>query len=179
MTLYLDVDGVLADFDGGCTSAGVNNKDTYQWYTKPKSEWTKEQLAVDQAVRDVMLKPGFWLGLNLMPDALDLWNYCLPYKPVLLTAYPAHLTIDEQHRITQEKTDWAEMKLNTNRIICLERKDKVRYARTKSGPFEFETNTLVDDIPQNCAEWAESGGVSVIHKSAEESIKALRGILNA
>lgn len=168
MTLYLDLDGVFADFDVHIRSYGVHRNDQTFHHT-PQSTWTKEQKDLFDRVGDVMSTPGFWETIPLCPNAYQLWDFCLPYRPVILTAIPSRK--DWQERITHEKNRWIDNYLGfkVQRIICY-RSEKQKYAGSIS-------DILVDDTIQNISEWTEAGGFGIYHTDVDNSISKLRHIL--
>lgn len=174
MTIFLDLDGVLADFDAGLRNYGVDRNDT-TFIHRHKSTWTQDQVYLDKIVRSAMGQPGFWEAIPVMPDAIRLWNYCKPYNPVILTAVPS---VPEWHkRVEQEKRSWIKRVIGTladEQIVCCLRSEKIKYM---SDP-NLEYQILVDDMQANIDDWNKAGGIGILHKSAEESVKRLDHIIN-
>lgn len=168
MTLFLDLDGVLASFDEHLKAYGVNKNDQTFHHT-PKETWTKDQLELSARVETVMGTEGFWETIPLCPNAYDLWDFCEPYRPVILTAIPSKK--DWAERITYEKNKWIDYYLGFKapRIICY-RSEKQKYAGSIS-------DILVDDTIQNVSEWTEAGGFGIFHTDIDNTIKKLSHIL--
>lgn len=169
-TIYLDMDGVLADFDGEIKRrTGVDRAD---FHHLPENQWSEKDRQTDFLVRQEMGKEDFWPSLPKMPGAIGLirtcWNAgCNVY---ILTATP-RLT-EWRDRIATQKRDWAWTNTgvyNVPVITCL-RAQKSSY----SGPGKV----LIDDLKVNCEEWEAAGGAAIHYKSAEQAIKELEKLMN-
>ncbi|MFT8246207.1 hypothetical protein [Roseomonas sp. BN140053] len=146
MTLFLDLDGVLADFDRGVQA--VTGK-------RP------EELPLKTMWAALARAPRFFDTLHFMEDAEALWRFCAPHQPTILTGLPLGSWAPEQ------KKQWVARMLGAHVpvITCMSR-DKPRY----SGP----GHVLVDDRASAQEGWERKGGTFVHHRSAERSIAALR-----
>ncbi|HTI87021.1 MAG TPA: hypothetical protein VL966_10490 [Alphaproteobacteria bacterium] len=144
--LFIDLDGVLADFDRGVER--VTGK-------RP------EQLKVAEMWRALAREPQFFDTLDYMHDAELLWLFCKPYHPTILTGLPLGSWAPEQKRRWVARMLGGDVPV----ITCMSR-DKPRY----SGP----GHVLVDDREKVRAGWEEKGGIFVHHASAERSIAELR-----
>jgi hypothetical protein len=147
MQIYVDLDGVLADFDKHHeTVFGVRadkQADNVDW----------------RAVRAV---PDFYLNLPPMSDMRELWDYVKPYKPIVLTGVPASVKEAPMNKIA-----WVEKHLGAGvPVICCRSKDKFRQA--------LPGDILIDDWEKHRHLWEGAGGVWITHRSASETITALR-----
>jgi len=174
--LYLDMDGVLADFDGECASQGVYiNRDGNRLFKQNvnKSDWTEEEKDHEARVHALMEKPGFFRNLRLMPGARDLWS--LVQYPYVLTARPK--VEDKYSRVYKEKLEWINEyfgNIPSYRYICCLRSEKAEYATHHDGPLMRTTkvcNILIDDLSWNCTEWEKAGGRAILFRSAEQAVK--------
>lgn len=167
-SLYLDLDGVLADFDKALLLRGVVNNDN-TFHHKPAYTWTAAQTELDRAVRRCMEAPDFWNNIPLMPGAHELWDYAKQFPLYILTATP-NLT-DYRERIEIQKRGWVQAMFgpfpDDQVHVCL-RSEKRHHAR--------EGAVLVDDMAVNCSEWRRHGGTAIQHTSAAETIKQLRSL---
>jgi hypothetical protein len=147
LLLFLDLDGVLADFDDGVRAALHAAPDTLA----PSRMWPA--LA--------RVPGGFFSSLAPMPDAAALWTHCAAYRPRVLTGLPMGTWAEPQKR------DWCARHLSRHVtvITCLAR-DKYKHCSRGS--------VLVDDREENRDAWVRAGGTFVLHKSAALSIKRLR-----
>jgi hypothetical protein len=146
LTLFLDLDGVLADFARGVREVtGKAPEDLSLW-----SMW-----------RALARAPAFFETLAFMEDSEVLWRFCAPHRPTILTGLPLGTWAPEQKRRWVARMLGADVPV----ITCMAR-NKPRW----SGP----GRVLVDDRAAACAGWERRGGTFVHHVSAERSIAALR-----
>ncbi|MCK9486450.1 MAG: hypothetical protein M0R73_07085 [Dehalococcoidia bacterium] len=148
MTLFLDLDGVLADFEAHVEAL----------FGEPPS-----RLPLSQMWARAEATPGFFETMPLIPDAMDLWNYCRPFDPEILTGLPRGRWAEPQKRA------WVRRRLGPCVTVhsCMAR-DKHLLARPG--------DVLVDDRTRWAHLWEGAGGVFVHHRSAAESIQALRDL---
>lgn len=193
--LFLDMDGVLVDFDKGLEDNDIINCKTF--IHLPKDTWSDEQLALNKAIISVMRRPGFFSGLPPMTGYKELWDFCLPYGHKVLTARPDDSVSGS--RVSQEKQDWLLWHIGEFKqedFICCLRSEKPQYALTTtanpnlglpwfttdwhrdSRKWISEPNILVDDMESNCHEWEKAGGRAVLFKSAEQSIEELKRLVS-
>ncbi|MDJ0387705.1 hypothetical protein QMO56_06235 [Roseomonas sp. E05] len=146
--LFLDLDGVLADFDRGVQA--VTGK-------RP------EELPLKTMWSALARAPRFFETLEFMKDAEALWRFCAPHRPTILTGLPLGAWAPEQKRRWVAQMLGAEVPV----ITCMSR-EKPRW----SGP----GCVLVDDRASLREGWERKGGTFIHHVSAERSIAALRGL---
>lgn len=146
--LYLDCDGVLADFDKGATAVlGL-----------PPRAFEKRH-GLGRFWQRLAMAPDFYLGLPLMDDALELFEVVRHLGPVILTGLP------RGNWAADQKVRWAAKHFPGTRIITTMARDKRDHAR--------EGDVLVDDQTRHRERWEEVGGVFVHHTSARESLAQL------
>ena len=146
--LYLDCDGVLADFDKGATALLGLPPKGFEKRHGPGRFWAKLASA-----------PDFYFSLPLMADAMELYHAVKHLNPVILTGLP------RGNWAADQKVRWAAQHFPGVRIITTMARDKRNHAR--------EGDVLVDDMLRHSALWEEAGGIFIHHKSARESIAAL------
>lgn len=154
--LFLDCDGVLADFDK--LARQIFGMEPKEWedrngsgpFWKTLRDW-----------RDPQTGHGFFRSLPLMPDARHLFDAVKHLKPIILTGCPFG------NWAPQQKLDWAaEHFPGTQMITCM--------ARDKINHMEQPDDVLVDDKTKYQAIWEEGGGIFVHHTSAATSLDQLR-----
>jgi hypothetical protein len=152
--LNLDSDGVLLDFERlGRAILGMDTKLFEKTYGS-KRFWGE--------LRDYRQNgKGFFECLELMSDAMVLFNAVKHTKPHILTGAPGGTWAPEQ-KLRRAAVLFPRTKV----IVCLSR-DKIRHIE-KPGDF------LVDDTLTHRHLWEDGGGVFIHHTSARESIAALQ-----
>lgn len=156
MKTYLDMDGVLADFDRAMLERNVKNR--HDFIHKPKSEWSQEERDLDIAVSRIMTESGFWSSIPPMRNAHDLVKILdeLYQEVWILTARP---NIEGTEWVADVKCKWIHDQFDglfDEQFICCLRSEKKQYATENGHP-----NLLVDDMLNNCKEWQKAGGVAV------------------
>ena len=146
MELFLDLDGVLADFDRGMQAVCGQRPEELPL----KTMWS----ALSRA-------PRFFETLEMMHDAEALWRFCAPHRPTILTGLPLGSWAPAQKRRWVARMLGAHVPV----ITCMSR-DNPRW----SGP----GHVLVDDRVTARDAWERKGGYFVHHVSAEQSIARLR-----
>ena len=146
--LYLDCDGVLADFDKGATAVlGL-----------PPRAFEKRH-GLGRFWQKLATAPDFYFGLPLMDDAMELFEAVRHLDPVILTGLPrGNWAADQKER-------WAAQYFPGTKIITTMARDKRNNAK--------EGDVLVDDQTRHRDRWEEVGGVFIHHTSARSSIEQL------
>jgi len=149
--LFLDADGVLADFDLGTRRLlGASPK---QYIAKHGRGAFWKRLAK---------APNFYATLPEMPDGRQLFDAVKHLEPTILTGLPMGSWAAPQ------KVSWAAEHFPGVPIItCM--------ARDKHKHMHFG-DVLVDDREKHRAAYEEAGVLFVHHKNAEDSVKQLAQI---
>ena len=147
--LYLDCDGVLADFDHGATAILGLPPRAYEAKHGMGRFWQKLATA-----------PDFYFGLPLMPDAMELFEAVRHLDPVILTGLP------RGNWAADQKVRWAAHYFPGTRIITTMARDKRDHAK--------EGDVLVDDQMRHAHLWEEAGGIFVHHRNAKDTIAKLK-----
>jgi 5'(3')-deoxyribonucleotidase len=147
--LYLDCDGVLADFDKGATALLGMKPKAFQKRHGVGRFWAKLARA-----------PDFYFGLPLLPDAMRLFEAVRHLDPIILTGLPLGNWAAEQ------KVRWAAHYFPGTRIITTMARDKRNHARAG--------DVLVDDQLRHAHLWEEAGGIFIHHKNADETLARLK-----
>jgi hypothetical protein len=143
--LYLDCDGVLADFDKGATAVlGL-----------PPRAFEKRH-GLGRFWQKLATAPDFYFSLPLMDDAMELFEAVRHTNPVILTGLP------HGNWAAGQKVRWAAKHFPGTRIITTMARDKRDHAR--------EGDVLVDDQDKHRDPWTAKGGIFIHHTSAADSI---------
>lgn len=156
MTIYVDLDGVLANMEGYVRAHFGDN-----W----KAEIEKLNWGLVGANHQRM-----YLLLEPMEDAHSLWEFLhLHYNDVqILTAIPkrAHFP----HSVN-DKRDWVHKHFGKD-------------VKVNFGPYAYDKqfhckpgDILIDDMQINIDQWNASGGTSILHTTTENTKKEFYKIL--
>ncbi len=149
--LFLDCDGVLADFDRGAAAVLGMRPRAFQ-----------ERQGIGRMWARLAGAPDFYGTLPLMPDARELFAAVRHLDPIILTGLP------RGNWAAPQKVRWAAEHFPDTRIITCMAVNKRDHGR--------EGDVLVDDTLKHRHLWEEAGGIFVHHRSAAESVAALREI---
>lgn len=154
--LFLDLDGVLGDFDGYYFSQFGVVLDRGQ--VDPPGLW-----------ENIERHGSFYASLPLMPDALDLWTGAAAmygHEPIILTGISSHVAYLENQAHERQKRLWVREFISpTATVICCASKHKRLYG--KAG------DVLVDDWNQYQPLWEGMGGRFVLHTSVPSTLARL------
>jgi len=149
--LYVDMDGVLADFYGPFNQmAGVAN-------------WSQaDKKIVSKVLQKITKMNDFWINLDVLSDVPYLMNAIKDstggeYK--LLSK-----AIAGDPNAVKQKKQWAQKNLRPqpNEIIIMPATaDKGKYAVQPNGT----KNILIDDFGYNIKKWQDAGGIAIKHKN--------------
>jgi hypothetical protein len=147
--VYLDCDGVLADFETAARAVfGVPSEDFEARYGTG-AFW--QALAA---------RPDFFGGLALLPDALQLFDAVKHLDPIILTGLPGGDWAEPQKR------RWAARHFPGVPMIATSAALKREHCHPGDA--------LVDDWDRYRDLWEDAGGIFIHHRSAAASIAALR-----
>lgn len=150
--IFVDMDGVLADFDTGYEAAfGI----------RP----SKANDSVDWSL--VRSTDGFYRDLPPMPDFEELWAGLVHLNPIILTGVPSSVS-----EAADNKRAWVDRVIGRHQpmIGCLS-KDKSLHIRNPG-------DILIDDWEKYRAVWLSRGGRWITHTSAATSLAALGELLD-
>ena len=150
MQLFLDLDGVLVDFDrhyiekfGPLPDRNDPNRDV---------DWS------------ALANTDFFATAPPMRDVYELYSYVSHYDPVVLTGVPSMGT----EKAAADKRAWVERYFPNTHVITCRSKDKCLHMQPG--------DVIVDDWHKYRPLWEQKGGVWVLHTSARNSIAELKAI---
>jgi hypothetical protein len=149
--LYLDCDGVLADFDAGAAALLGMKPRAFEHRHGIGKMWARLAAADD-----------FYGTLPLMPGATELFAGVRHLDPIILTGLPLGKWAAPQ------KVRWAAEHFPGTRVITCMARDKRNHAR--------DGDVLVDDMLKYRHLWEEKGGIFVHHRNAPETLRELAGL---
>lgn len=143
--LFVDLDGVLADFDQHHENLFGRRPDGHD------ADWEK------------ITKHGFFYAtMPLMKDARELWDYLKRYEPIILTGVPS----SDGDRCADQKRAWGLVHLGAANMITCASKDKATFC--------VPGDILIDDRIKYKHLWEGAGGIWITHTSASDTIKQLK-----
>lgn len=154
--IYVDLDGVLVDFETtaqditGITVAGADKKQMNKFWKH-----------IERHVED---GGEFFARMKPLRDAMRLWQFLTKHHPTILSA-TGHIK-----GAATEKRNWVTSHLGASvaksALFVQDGKDKAKYATPDS--------ILIDDRAKAIDPWVAAGGIGILHKSAEQTIKRLK-----
>lgn len=155
--VYLDLDGVLCDFDKGF----------YDITGKIPDETPDSELWGDI---DSYGKAKFFSELDWMPGGKELWNFVINnfLKVKILSSLGKSDKIDKQ--TTQGKLIWLRHNIPTlqlDDIILVDNKHKKRH-------YSKSADIIIDDTPEVIEEWIRKGGIGIFHETVKNTIAQLK-----
>lgn len=153
ITLYLDMDGVLADF----------NKE----YTK-----LDPQKADRKRFRSAVIEDRIFEKLDFMPDTQELLNHVSKLHGVdiqILTSMGTHDPF-QANCAREQKLNWLDAKNIPYRANFVHNKqEKAKYATPRS--------ILIDDSVGCISPFNEAGGHGILHTNSSNTIRILDSII--
>lgn len=147
--IYLDCDGVLADFDTAAEAILGAPSAVFEARHGAGPFWKRLARA-----------DSFFEHLGLLPDAMALYAAVKAKNPIILTGMPHGRWAEPQKRA------WAARHFPGVPVITT----LAALKREHCHPGDV----LVDDRDQHRALWEQAGGVFIHHRSAAASISALK-----
>jgi hypothetical protein len=147
--IYLDCDGVLADFDKGAQAILGLPPAVFEKRHGASAFWKRLAAA-----------PDFFASLEPLPDAMELYEAVRHKTPIILTGLPRGKWAEPQKR------RWAERHFPGVPVIAT----MAALKREHCHPGD----ALVDDRDKHRRLWEGAGGVFIHHKDAGSSIRGLR-----
>jgi 5' nucleotidase, deoxy (Pyrimidine), cytosolic type C protein (NT5C) len=147
--IYLDCDGVLADFDTAAARLLGMSVGEHERRFGHGEFW-----------KILSAQPDFFNSLELLPDAMQLFDAVKPLSPTILTGVPPGTWAAPQKR------RWAARYFPGVPIITT--LAALKHEHGHPG------DVLIDDWASRRRAWKAAGGVFIHHRSAAQSIAALR-----
>lgn len=159
--LFCDLDGVMADFSKGIQDQlGLpHNENRYEKDAAYRKEmWNR--------IEEYKKKGGeLWYNLEMLPDAMTLWNFIKNKNPTFLTATGTSF----KDNTKDQKARWIKKHFgNVPYIMVPAAKEKSKHAK--------ENYILIDDKNKALEPWKKKGGIGILHTSAANTIDELKKI---
>ena len=157
--VYLDMDGVLADFDQRFRDiSGMEPREFENKYGR-KAFWD---------LIDEENKVKFWVGIPTMPGAADLVNAVKDYDYELLTSPSA------KKQSYLGKILWVKNHIGS----VFPSKPRINFKKAKEKhlvkPQLAKTDILIDDREDTIGRWNAAGGTGIVYKSIGQVLNDLK-----
>lgn len=153
MQLFLDCDGVLADFDKFFEENYGMDARQYEKLHGGSKFWHEIQ----------HFPGGFFRQLPPMPDAHELVAAVNHLNPIILTGAPLGELWPQP-----QKEAWRDEHFPHLPMICCQSKKKFTHMVANKH------NVIVDDWPKYKHVWEENGGTFILHTNTKDSLHQLR-----
>lgn len=157
--IYVDLDGVLVDFDNGfkAISGGVDKRKYVEQHGYPQLWKLINSYGED-----------WWANLQWMADGPKLWSVIQNKNVKVLTS---GATRNTGTFAINGKKRWVANHLGPIETIVVNRSDeKKNYARPG--------DILIDDLYSNIQGWNEKKGIGIWHQNADQTIEKLNIVIN-
>jgi len=154
-TIYLDMDGVVADFNAYARATLRVREEHHKW---PEAEWNK--------LRD---NPRLYRDLNKTPEADLIVETCRyvcklkGYQLLFLTAVPNK---NDVHWAFYDKVVWAQ-KYYPDIPVHFGPFSKDKHLHAQPG------DILIDDRTSNIEDWKAAGGIAIYHTDTVTTLQRL------
>lgn len=147
--LYLDLDGVFADFDAAFPDVfGMDHR----------------SMANDDMWAKINAHPSFFRDLPPCDGSLAGFAALEQFKPTILTSCPR---TNYQH-VAGQKRAWVRQHFGQHITVL-----PVMGGHNKPLFMHSDGDVLLDDFRKNCDAWAKAGGTAILHRSWPESVGAV------
>ena len=161
LKFFIDIDGVLANWEWGVNNLLGLKHINVQNYHVDKNLYAPQYYG---AIKEYQREGGlFWYDLPMLSGVGQLWAYLHPFKPTVITAIG-----NNDLGAEKQKRDWIRMRFGekVEVLVVIRTKEKHLYAQPNY--------VLIDDQQRALNGWIEHGGIGILHRSSEETIRQLR-----
>jgi len=152
LKIFLDLDGVVADFERGKREIlGLSD-------STPEDE-TFAIMASEKG-------SGFYAKLKKMKDADQLWAFLKNTDVEILSAIPKPRR--KVKVADPDKRDWVKKNLSPSVKVNITQGGSAK--KRMAAPDRI----LIDDLKRNIDQWRSSGGIGILHTSASKTIRVLK-----
>jgi hypothetical protein len=149
--IYLDLDGVLANFDKRASEVVGMDHYRFSFIHGQKEFWRRLSACGD-----------FFGSLELMPDARQLLQAVEGHDVSILTALPS----TDKDLVEEQKREWVAKHISPDmHVTCCMSVEKPNYCNYG--------DVLIDDRAVNEERWILAGGHFILHTTALNSIEKL------
>jgi len=174
-TVYLDMDGVLTNFNGDFQKIPSNIENlTFEEYEEKNGKTSGWKIIDEMGLK-------WWSEMSWIPGGKELWNYMSKYEPTILSAPSRHpnsakgkviwvnrelgLNIENATR-SPKPNKWEEdsrMILNSQKYLFAKR---------------YPNSILIDDTEKKIVDWRNNGGIGILHTDTKSTIEEFEKIIS-
>ncbi len=137
--LYLDLDGVMADFDAHFPAVfGLDHR----------------SMADDAMWQTINAHPSYFRDMPPCPGAVEFYREIAHHEPIVLTACPR----TNYANAAQQKRAWVYEHLGPHVTVL-----PVMGGHNKPLFMHAPGDILIDDFEKNTRAWSAAGGISILH----------------
>jgi hypothetical protein len=195
--VYLDLDGVFADYDAGIRRLGFEPDPA----KKNELNRSGSNDPFKRAMYEAIQGTDFYARLPMMQGSAALYTHVKDAKPIILTAAPKFGATEDDYFLNPywlgaayHKRRWVEdyllpealpeqyiawgmaltrrrarIEIEDERFICTTSARKHEFIGRKHGRRQL----LIDDRRDNCVRWARAGGAAILHTDVRETIASI------
>lgn len=153
--VYLDLDGVMADFDAHFPSTfGLDHR----------------SMADDAMWQTINAHPSYFRDMPPCAGAVEFFRDIERLSPIVLTACPKSAYV----HVARQKREWVREHLSRDLVVL-----PVMGGRHKPLFMHAPGDILIDDWQKNIDAWEDAGGIGILHKSFDATRAALLSALEA
>lgn len=153
--LYLDLDGVMADFD---------------YHFPATFKLDHRRLAGDEIWSQINSHPSYFLDMPLCEGALDFFRAIERLNPIILTA----CSKSNYWNVATQKREWVRQHLSPTVTVL-----PVSGSKYKPLFMHAPGDILIDDYEKNVKAWESVGGIAIRHRNFETTEIELLEILKS
>lgn len=155
ITLYLDMDGVIANFNKKFATIKGDAEDRIRF-------------------RDAVMMHGIFEDLEFMPDAQELLNHVSKLNGIHVEILTSMGTFNEQQGFEAKR----------QKMLWLKKKNipyKPNFVRTKTEKAQYatENSILIDDSVGCVSPFIRKGGHGILHTNSSETISVLDSTIDS
>lgn len=157
--IFLDMDGVIVDFMEAVYKL-YNLKDFREW----------EKLGPEKYSKINKMGEKWWSQMNWTRDGKKLWNYLKNEDVTILSATPRD-SISRPISL-EGKKNWLSKNIGSSyssKALLVIAVEKQNYASPN--------HILIDDSDRNIRQWKSKGGIGILHKNTNDTIKQLEKVM--
>jgi hypothetical protein len=155
--IYLDLDGVIADFEKRYQSL---------YHIRPREAQTHKEF---NKFFDEFIATKQFATLDFMPDTEEGLRY-LDSLDIPIEILSSTASEERYDAISKQKRNWLQINsINYKQNFVPGKKHKYKFATADS--------VIIDDTESVINDWRKAGGIGILHKSWPETISKMRMVI--